>query len=45
LRLEGVQRRFTRLIDEVGHLPYSERLEHLGFLGLPPWPSVVCAVI
>ena len=29
LELEGVQRRFTRLIDEVGPLPYSERLEIL----------------
>ena len=27
--LEGVQRRFTRLIDEVGTLPYSERLDKL----------------
>ena len=29
LELEGVQRRFTRLIDEVGTLPYSQRLEIL----------------
>ena len=29
LELEGVQRRFTRLIDEVGILPYSERLDIL----------------
>ena len=29
LELEGVQRRFTRLIDEVGILPYSERLDVL----------------
>ena len=29
LELEGVQRRFTRLIDEVGTLPYSERLDIL----------------
>ena len=29
LRLEGVQRRFTRMIDEVGLLPYSERLDLL----------------
>ncbi len=29
LELEGVQRRFTRLIDEVGLLPYSERLDIL----------------
>ena len=27
LELESVQRRFTRLIDEVGTLPYSRRLE------------------
>ena len=26
LKIEGVQRRFTRMIDEVGLLPYSERL-------------------
>ena len=29
LRLEGVQRRFTRMIDEVGLLPYSARLDLL----------------
>ena len=29
LKIEGVQRRFTRMIDEVGLLPYSERLEVL----------------
>ena len=29
LELEGVQRRFTRMIDGVGLLPYSERLETL----------------
>ena len=29
LELEGVQRRFTRLIDEVGTLPYSQRLDIL----------------
>ena len=29
LRIEGVQRRFTRMIDGVGQLPYSERLEIL----------------
>ena len=29
LELEGVQRRFTRLIDDVGTLPYSERLDIL----------------
>ena len=26
LKIEGVQRRFTRMIDEVGLLPYFERL-------------------
>ena len=34
LELEGVQRRFTRLIDEVGTLPYSERLEILSLTTL-----------
>ena len=34
LELEGVQRRFTRLIDEVGTLPYSERLEVLNLTTL-----------
>ena len=29
LALEGVQRRFTRLIDEIGTLPYSQRLDIL----------------
>ena len=29
LELEGVQRRFTRLIDGIGTLPYSSRLENL----------------
>jgi hypothetical protein len=29
LQLEAVQRRFTRLIDDIGTLPYSERLESL----------------
>ena len=29
LKLKGVQRRFTRMIDGVGLLPYSERLETL----------------
>ena len=32
--LEGVQRRFTRLIDEVGTLPYSERLDKLNLTTL-----------
>ena len=27
LNIEGVQRRFTRMIDELGLLPYSDRLE------------------
>ena len=29
LRIESVQRRFTRMIEEVGLLPYSERLQIL----------------
>ena len=29
LRIEGVQRRFTRMIEKVGLLPYSERLQTL----------------
>ena len=29
MQLEGVQRRFTRLVDGIGTLPYSERLETL----------------
>ena len=29
LELEGVQRRFTRLIDDIGTLPYSQRLDIL----------------
>ncbi len=29
IELENVQRRFTRLIDDIGTLPYSERLESL----------------
>ena len=33
LELESVQRRFTRLIDEVGTLPYSRRLEILNLGG------------
>ena len=32
--LEGVQRRFARLIDEVGTLPYSERLDQLNLTTL-----------
>ena len=34
LALEGVQRRFTRLIDEIGTLPYSQRLDILGLTTL-----------
>ena len=34
LELEAVQRRFTRLIDEVGTLPYSRRLEILNLTTL-----------
>ena len=34
LELEGVQRRFTRLIDEIGTLPYSERLDILNLTTL-----------
>ena len=34
LRIEGVQRRFTRMIDGVGLLPYSERLVILGLTTL-----------
>ena len=34
LELKSVQRRFTRLIDEVGTLPYSHRLEILNLITL-----------
>ena len=34
LRIEGVQRRFTRMINGIGLLPYSERLEILGLTTL-----------
>ena len=34
LEMESVQRRFTRLIDGIGLLPYSERLERLGLTTL-----------
>ena len=34
LRIEGVQRRFTRMINSIGLLPYSERLEILGLTTL-----------
>ena len=29
MKIEGVQRRFTRMISGIGHLPYQERLEEL----------------
>ena len=32
--LEGVQRRFTRLIDEIGTLSYSQRLDILNLTTL-----------
>ena len=28
LELESIQRRFTRLANDIGTLPYSKRLEH-----------------
>ena len=34
LEIESVQRRFTRLIDGIGLLPYSERLQRLGITTL-----------
>ena len=34
LALEGVQRRFTRLIDDIGTLPYSQRLDILNLTTL-----------
>ena len=34
VRIESVQRRFTRMIEEVGLLPYSERLRILGLTTL-----------
>ena len=34
LALEGVQRRFTRLINEIGTLPYSQRLDILNLTTL-----------
>ena len=34
IRIEGIQRRFTRMIDDIGLLPYSERLEILGLTTL-----------
>ena len=34
LKIEGVQRRFTRMIEDIGLLPYSERLDILGLTTL-----------
>ena len=34
LKIEGVQRRFTRMIEDIGLLPYSERLDILGLTKL-----------
>ena len=34
IKMEGIQRRFTRMIDDIGLLPYSERLEILGLTTL-----------
>ena len=34
LKIEGVQRRFTRMINDIGLLPYSERLDILGLTTL-----------
>ena len=34
IRIESIQRRFTRMIDDIGLLPYSERLEILGLTTL-----------
>ena len=34
LRIEGVQRRFTRMINGIELLPYSERLEIIGLITL-----------
>ena len=33
-KIEGVQRRFTRRIEDIGLLPYSERLDILGLTTL-----------
>ena len=30
LKIEGVQRQFTQIINDIGLLPYSERLDILG---------------
>ena len=32
--MESVQQRFTRLIDGIGLIPYSERLQRLGITTL-----------
>ena len=34
LKIEGVQRRFTQMINDIGLLPYSERLDILGLTTL-----------
>ena len=34
LKIEGVQRRFTRMIEDIRLLPYSERLDILGLMTL-----------
>ena len=34
LKIEGVQRRFTQMINDIGLLPYSERLDILGLTAL-----------
>ena len=34
IRIKGIQQRFTRMIDDIGLLPYSERLEILGLTTL-----------
>ena len=34
IRIEGIQQQFSRMIDDIGLLPYSERLEILGLTTL-----------
>ena len=34
LKIEGVQRRFTQMIEDIGLLPYSERLDIVGLMTL-----------
>ena len=34
LEIEGVQRRFTQMIEDIGLLPYSERLDIVGLMTL-----------